>query len=156
MDTPTLVGWIIGVVLGALVGYWLGGRKGRPILGLVLAPDRLDHHPDRSREERPDLSEASRTRYHTWPPALMSPSVVVAGEQRDVPAVGVYGRRVIASLTSIVPSSMEPASVRKVFVPAGAPLTVPSSATSAPPFLASATTVSRSASAPPAVSSLLT
>ncbi len=36
MDTPTLFGWVIGVVIGALVGYWLGGRKGRPVLGLIL------------------------------------------------------------------------------------------------------------------------
>ncbi len=36
MDTPTLVGWIIGIVIGAIVGYWLGGKKGRPVLGLAL------------------------------------------------------------------------------------------------------------------------
>ncbi len=36
MDTPTLIGWIIGIVIGAAVGYWIGGKKGRPVLGLVL------------------------------------------------------------------------------------------------------------------------
>jgi len=36
MDTASIVGTIITALIGTGVGYWLGTRKGRPVLGLVL------------------------------------------------------------------------------------------------------------------------
>lgn len=36
MSTATIVGALIAIAIGAFVGHWIGTKKGRPTLGLIL------------------------------------------------------------------------------------------------------------------------